>query len=83
MDYQNLVKVMFIDEPLRSKYVAKLKIYHYRVVWEAIPPPGKTQYPLYRRLGGPQSRSGQVQKISPTPAFDPQTVQPVANHHAD
>jgi hypothetical protein len=28
-------------------------------------PPGKTRYPLYRRLGGPQGRSGQVRKISP------------------
>jgi hypothetical protein len=28
-------------------------------------PPGKTRYPLYRRLVGPQGRSGQVQKISP------------------
>jgi hypothetical protein len=28
-------------------------------------PPGKTRYPLYRRLGGPQSRSGKVRKISP------------------
>ena len=28
-------------------------------------PPGKTQYPLHRRLGGPQGRSGQVRKISP------------------
>jgi len=28
-------------------------------------PPGKTRYPLYRRLGGPQSRSGDVRKISP------------------
>jgi hypothetical protein len=27
-------------------------------------PPGKTRYPLYRRLGGPQGRSGRVQKIS-------------------
>ena len=27
--------------------------------------PGKTRYPLYRRLGGPQDRSGQVRKISP------------------
>jgi hypothetical protein len=27
--------------------------------------PGKTRYPLYRRLGGSQSRSGQVRKISP------------------
>jgi hypothetical protein len=26
---------------------------------------GKTRYPLYRRLGGPQGRFGQVQKISP------------------
>ena len=28
-------------------------------------PPGKTRYPLYRRLGGPQCRSGPVRKISP------------------
>jgi len=28
-------------------------------------PLGKTRYPLYRRLGGPQSRSGLVRKISP------------------
>jgi len=28
-------------------------------------PPGKTRYPLYRRLGGPQGRSGQVRKILP------------------
>jgi len=42
--------------------------------------PGKTQYPLYRRLGGPQAQSGQVRKISPLPpGFDPRTVQPVAS----
>ena len=29
-------------------------------------PPGKTWYPLYRRLGGTQGWSGQMQKISPT-----------------
>ena len=28
-------------------------------------PPRKTRYPLYRRLGGPQGRSGRVRKISP------------------
>jgi hypothetical protein len=28
-------------------------------------PAGKTWYPLCRRLGGPQGRSGWVQKISP------------------
>ena len=27
--------------------------------------PIKTRYPLYRRLGGPQGRSGRVRKISP------------------
>jgi hypothetical protein len=40
---------------------------------------GKTRYPLYRRLGGPQCRSGQVRKISPPPGFDPRTFQPVAS----
>ena len=45
--------------------------------------PGKTRYPLYRRLGGPQGKSGQVRKISPLPAFDPQTVQPVASRYTD
>jgi hypothetical protein len=41
-------------------------------------PPGKTRYPLYRMLGGPQGRSVQVRKISPTRGFDPRTVQPLA-----
>jgi len=27
--------------------------------------PGKTRYPLYRRLGGPQGRSRQVREILP------------------
>ena len=45
-------------------------------------PPGKTRYPLYRRLGGSQGRSGQVRKISPPPGFDPRTVQPVASRYA-
>ena len=46
-------------------------------------PPGKTRYPLYRRLGGPQGLSGQVRKISPPPGFDPRTVQPVASRYTD
>jgi hypothetical protein len=32
-------------------------------------PPGNIPYPLYRRLGGPQGRSGRVWKISPPPGF--------------
>jgi hypothetical protein len=46
-------------------------------------PPGNTRYPLYRRLGGPQGRSGQVRKISPPPGFDPRTVQPIAIRYTD
>jgi hypothetical protein len=46
-------------------------------------PPGKTRYPLYRSLGGPQGRSRQVRKISPPPRFDPWTVQTVASRYTD
>ena len=45
--------------------------------------PGKTCYPLYKWLCGPQGRSGQVLKISPPPGFDPRTVQPVASRYTD
>ena len=43
----------------------------------------KTRYPLYRRLGGPQGRSGQVRKISLPSGFDPRTIQPVASRYTD
>ena len=46
-------------------------------------PPGKTRYPLYRRLGGLRGPSGQVRKISPPPGFDARTVQPVASRYTD
>jgi hypothetical protein len=46
-------------------------------------PPGKTRYPLYRRLGWPQSWFGWVRKIYPPPGFDPRTVQPVASRYTD
>jgi hypothetical protein len=37
--------------------------------------PGKeTRYPLYRRLGGPQGRSGRVRRNNSTPACDPRTI---------
>jgi hypothetical protein len=44
-------------------------------------PPGKTRQPLYRRLGRPQGRSGQMRKISPPPGIDPRTVQPVVSRY--
>jgi len=40
-------------------------------------PPGKTRYPLHRRLSGPQGRSGRVRKI------DRRTFQPVASRYTD
>jgi hypothetical protein len=46
-------------------------------------PPGKTRYPLYRRLGGPQGHSGQVRKSSPTPGFEPRTVHPLTSRYTD
>jgi hypothetical protein len=46
-------------------------------------PPEKTRYQLYRRLGGPQDRSGQVRKISPPPGSDPRPAQPVASRYTE
>jgi hypothetical protein len=44
-------------------------------------PPRITQYPLYRRLGGPQGSSGRFRKTSPPPVFDPRTVHSVASRY--
>jgi hypothetical protein len=46
-------------------------------------PPGKARYPFYRRLGGPQGRSGRVRKLSSPPGFDPRAVLTVASHYTD
>jgi hypothetical protein len=46
-------------------------------------PRGMTRYPLYRRLGRPQGRSGRVLNISPSPGFNPRTVQFVATRYTD
>jgi len=45
-------------------------------------PPEKTRYPLYRRLGGPQGRSGRAENLVP-PGFDPRIVQPVVSRYTD
>jgi len=39
-------------------------------------PPGKTWYPFYRRLGGPQGQSGRAENLVPT-GIRSRTVQPV------
>jgi len=40
-------------------------------------PPRKTRYPLYRRLGGPQGRSGRAENLVPT-GIRSRIVHPVA-----
>ena len=45
-------------------------------------PPGKTRYPFYRRLGGPQRRSGRAENLFPT-GIRSRTVQPVVSRYTD
>ena len=45
-------------------------------------PPGKTRYPFYRRLGGPQGRSGRAEYLVPT-GIRSRTVQPVVSRDTD
>ena len=49
----------------------------------ALYPRGKTRYPLYRKLGGPQGRSGHVRKISPPSGLDPRAVKTVTSSYTD
>ena len=55
--------------------------------WSAARPgrtllPDKTRYPFYRRLGGPQGRSGRAENLVPT-GIRSRTVQPVASCYTD
>jgi hypothetical protein len=45
--------------------------------------PAETQYPLRRRQGVPQDRSGRLRKISRPRGFDTRTVQLVASRYTD
>jgi len=45
-------------------------------------PPGNTRYPFYRRLGGPQGRSGRAENLVPTDIRS-RTVQPVVSRYTD
>ena len=44
-------------------------------------PPGKTRYPFYRRLGGPQGQSRQAENLVPT-RIRSRTIQPVVSQSA-
>jgi len=55
--------------------------------WSAARPgrtllPGKTRYPFYRSLGGPQDRSGLAENLVPT-GIRFRTVQPVVGRYTD
>jgi len=45
-------------------------------------PQGKTRYPLYRRLGGPQSWSGRAENLVPT-GIRTRNVHPVVSRYTD
>ena len=45
-------------------------------------PPGKTRYPFYRRLSGPQGRSGRAENLVPT-GIRSRIVQPVVSRYTD
>jgi len=45
-------------------------------------PPGKTRYLFYRRLGGPQGRSGRAENLVLT-GIRSRTVQPAVNRYTD
>ena len=47
----------------------------------ALPPVKEPQYPMYRRLVGPQGRSVRVRKTSSPLEFDARTVQTVASRY--
>jgi len=44
--------------------------------------PGKTRYPFYRRLDGPQGRSGRTENLVPT-GIRSRTFQPVVSRYTD
>ena len=45
-------------------------------------PPVKTGYPFYRRLGGPQGRSGRAENLVPT-GIQSRSFQPVVSRYTD
>ena len=45
-------------------------------------PPGKTRYPFYWRLGGPQGRSGRAENLVPT-GIRSRAVQPAVSRYTD
>jgi hypothetical protein len=76
------IKTCWSFSGLYVKVYVLIRVFVHLLVGHTLPP-GKTRYPLHRRLAGPQGRSGQVRKISPPPGFDPRTVQPIGSRYTD
>ena len=73
----------WVEVLLYSSMTAALE----RGEWSAVCPGhtlplGKTRYPFYRRLGGPQGRSGWAENLVPT-GIRSWIVQPVVSHYTD
>ena len=91
------VKSSSHNRPRRRTRGVKVQLYslfNLRTRWEVrgqrrapafLVPQKESRYPFYRRLRGPQGRSGQTQKVSPPPqpGFDPRAIQPIASHYTD
>ena len=45
-------------------------------------PPGKTRYPFYRRVGGPQGQFGRAENLVP-PGIRSRTPEPVVSRYTD
>ena len=64
------IVLLFHDRGTRRRWVvSSTPLLHFT--------PGKTLYPFYRRLGGPQGRSGRTKNLVPT-GIRSRTFQPVA-----
>jgi hypothetical protein len=68
--------LLFLDLGTRRGWVVST------LLWPLYPP-GKTRYPLYRRLGGSQGWFVRVWKILPLPWFNPRTVQSIVTRYTD
>jgi len=69
------IALLFLDCGTRSGWVVSSTP-------RRILPQGKTRYLFYRRLGGPQGRSGQAEILVPT-GIEYRTVQPVVSRYTD
>ena len=69
------IALLFLDHGTRRGWVVS------STPWPHFTP-GKNRYPFYRRLGGPQGRSGWAENLIPT-GIRSQTVQPVVSRYTN